>query len=257
MNARRLRLAVVCLTLLVPSVARADNTTAPNAYSIMAGATASETRVNDADPERWYKFIAVAGRSYCSETQGGVDFDVSSTAFGIDTQVTIYQSDATTVITTNDQAGTEPRATDLSRACWIAPLSSPTYIKVSRFFAGDAFNVRVRLVETSLFSPWYFVGGDYGAFTVIRNTTDTSLIYRINWRNGAGAIVGFAFAALPPNAGVFFNARDIPGILPSNTNGTVEIVHEGAPGAIVANTTVISGTTGLSFDAGFTTRPVW
>jgi hypothetical protein len=37
-------------------------------------------------------------------------------------------------------------------------------------------------------------------------------------------------------------------------SGTVEIVHDGPPDAIVASTTVLSPTTGLSFDAPFVKR---
>lgn len=257
MRAKQLFRLLGCLVFLVPALAHADNTTALGAYSLMPGATPSEATLSDAFPERWYRFTAVAGRSYCAETQGGVHFDTGASAFDIDTNLTVYRPDATTQITANDTAISEPRAFSLSRACWIAPVTEAPFIKVTRSFTGDAFNFRVRLVETTLFSPWYFVGGDYSAYTVLRNTTDLVLVYTINWRNGAGTIVGTVSSTLEGNAGTFIDARSIMGVLPTHTNGSVEIVYNSAPGAIVANTTVLSATTGLSFDAPFVLRPTW
>jgi hypothetical protein len=246
-----------CLLFLLPALAQANNTTSLDAYSLMPGATAAEGTLSDAVTERWYKFFAIAGRSYCAETQGGVFFDSGASAGDIDTVITVLRSDGTTVVLTNDQATTEPRASSLSRACWISLFSETTRIRVQRFFSGQAFNFRVRLVETTLFSPWYFLGSDYGAYTVLRNTTSTSVSYIIQWRNAAGFVVGTANGTLAANAGTFVNARDITGVLPANTNGTVEILYNASPGAIVANTTVLSATTGLSFDAPFALRPTW
>lgn len=257
MRAKLLFPLSACMLLLVPALAQANNTTAVDAYSLMPGATAAEATLSDTVPERWYKFVTVVGRSYCAETQGGVFFDSGTSAGEIDTILTVFRNDGTTVVVSNDDATTEPRGSRLSRACWVAGFFETTRIRVTRFSAGTAFNVRVRLVETTLFSPWYFVGGDYGAFTVLRNTTNSTVGYTINWRNGAGTIVGTVSATLAANAGTFVDARSITGVLPTHTNGTVEIVYTAAPGAIVANTTVLSATTGLSFDAPFTLRPTW
>ena len=35
-------------------------------------------------------------------------------------------------------------------------------------------DMQATATETTLYSNWFFLGGDYGAFTLIRNTTDTS-----------------------------------------------------------------------------------
>lgn len=149
MRTRLLPPLAACLLVLVPAAARADNTSFGGAYSLMPGATAAEAFLNDSNPERWYLFGAVAGRSYCVETQGGVSFDTGSTAGRIDTIVTIYRGDGTTVVATNDDAIDEPSPLLLSRACWIAILTDLTYVKITRFTTGVAFNVRVRAVTGS------------------------------------------------------------------------------------------------------------
>jgi hypothetical protein len=120
---------------------------------------------------------------------------------------------------------------------------------------------RLRVEETTLLSNWFFVGGDYAAFTLLRNTTSSfgpgaptlGIHYRINWRNGFGTIIASTAGMLPPNSGVYKNGRDYPAVLAA-VSGTVEIIHDGPADAIVASTTVMSPSTGLSFGAPFIRR---
>jgi len=100
------------------------------------------------------------------------------------------------------------------------------------------------------------VGGDYSAFTMLRNTTSDPLPYTVTWRNNAGASVASQSGTLPGNGGTIINARALAGALAAGS-GTVDIVHSGLPGAIVATTTVLSATTGLGFDTVFASRPTW
>ena len=92
---------------------------------------------------------------------------------------------------------------------------------------------------------------------MLRNTTNSSLNYTVTWRNAAGAVAGTQSGTLGGNASTFFNAREVAGVLPTNASGTVEIAYTGAPGGIAANTTVLSNSSGLSFDAPFYSRPTW
>lgn len=251
----RLLLILGAVSLAQP--AWADNTTAATAYAFAIGGPAAEATVNPVGPvDRWYRVGSlVAGRSYCALTQGGVLFNTSDGAN--DTVLTVYQPDATTVIGTNDDNLGEPGAYLLSRACFFNPATGGGYVKVSAK-GTSAFNVRMALVETTLFSNWFFLGGDYGAFTLIRNTTGnfTFVSYTVNWRDSAGTIVATTTGTLPANGSTVVNARSFPGAVAA-VSGTVEIAHNGSPGAIVATTTVLSGTTGLSFDTIFQARPTW
>ena len=234
----------------------ADNTTSGTAHSLMIGGHPAEAFLNDGSPERWYRTTVVAGRSYCAETQGGVFFDTNGTAGNIDTVVTVYKLDAFTVLATNDDANTEPKSYRTSRACYVPTVSEPVLIQVVRFSGGTAFNFRLRIVESTLFSNWFFLGGDYSAFTLIRNTTNTTITYTVNWRNSAGTIVGTTTATLGGDDSIALDARSFPSAVLA-VSGTVEIAHTGSPDAIVASTTVLSGTTGLSFDAPFMKRSSW
>ena len=247
--------SLLVLVSLAPPV-WANNVTAGGAYALMIGGTPSEAFLDDASPERWYRTGVVAGRSYCVETQGGVHFDTSATAFSIDTIVTVFKIDAVTVIVGDDDAADEPQGSRVSRACFTAAVSEAVLVRVIRFFTGDTFAIRVRMVETTLFSNWFFVGGDYSAWTLLRNTTNGSFTYTVNWRNSVGTIVGSSSGTIGGDDSVAIDARSIAGALAAGS-GTVDVAHNGSPDAIAASTTVLSGSTGLSFDAPFIKRQSW
>src|SRR5207249_3878447 len=101
------------------------------------------------------------------------------------------------------------------------------------------------LAETTLWANWFFIGGDYSAYIILRNTTDTTVHSTITWRGADGASVGTVSVAIPAGAVKFYDAR-------TNTNGaaagSVEIAHDGEPQALVGSATTLSATTGLSFD---------
>lgn len=249
--------SLVFVLLLVAGSAWANNLTAGTAYSIKPGGTASEGFLDGTNTARWYKFTAVSGRSYCVETTGGVHFDTSA-ASDIDTAINVFRSDAATTIGSDDDDAQEPFGFFTSRVCYVAPFTDTEFIQVtqSSFAPGASMSFRVRIVETTLFSNWFFLGGDYSAYTLLRNTTINSVNYTINWRNAAGAIVAIQSGTLASNASTYVDARTKGGALAA-VSGTVEIVHNGSPDAIMATTTVLSATTGLSFDTFFTKRASW
>ena len=255
---RRTAGLVCILGALLPRSASAQNTTSGGAHSFVPGGAAAEDYFdNTTHTERWYHLSSTAARSYCAETQGGVMNDDSTDSL-IDTVLTIFDANATTVLASNDDSiGGEPGGFVLSRACWVAPGNGAEYIKVTPHTAGQSFAFRLKLVETTLFSNWFFVGGDYNAYALLRNTTKVPVTYSINWRNSDGTIVASVGPlTLPGNGSTFKNARDIPGAA-SAVSGTVEILHNGSAGAIMATSTILSSTTGLSFDTFFLARPSW
>ena len=254
---RRLLFVTALVASLAPAVVSAQNTTSGNAFSLAVGGSPVEAVVAPGT-DRWYTTRVQPGRSYCAETQGGVEFDASVTAGAIDTSVTVYQADAATVVVANDDVvGAEPGGNKLSRACFrsILPADAIIYVKVSS--NAGTFNTRMRFVETTRYSDWFFLGGDYNAFTLIRNTTNVSLGYTISWRDLTGALAGSLSGTLLPNGGAAINARGNLSLLPATVSGTVTISHDGPESAVVASTTVLSSTTGLSFDAPFETRRPW
>lgn len=256
--------SLVCL-LPVPTAA-GQNNSAATAQNVVAGQpawhfTSNNTTVVD---YKWYVFGARSGRSYCVETSAYQFFE-NGTNGAADTAILVYRADGTTIIVSNDDTIDEPLSGTnyhppsgnygLSRACFIAQNNEQTFISLAGFNAGSN-NYTARLVETTLFSNWFFLGGDYQSYTLLRNTTNQPVSCVIVWRNAEGNAVSAVEGVLPPNGSIYKNGRDFSGALAA-TSGTVEVFHTGAPDAIVASTTVLSLTTGLSFDAPFMKRTPW
>jgi len=179
----------------------------------------------------------------------------------VDSILEIYLSDGVTLFANNDDISEEPLANRLSRVCWVStPASSQAlFIRVTNklSFSGTIRFLQVRAVETTLFCPWFFIAGDYNAFSLIRNTSGTDLSgIVVTWRGLNGTVAGTTTVSIAANGGAIVNARDFvnPALF---SNGTIEIAYPGALDQLQASTTTLSGTTGLGFDAPFTHRSTW
>ena len=121
----------------------------------------------------------------------------------------------------------------------------------------------LRFVETTLWTNWFFTGGDYSSFTLLRNTTNLPVVANLRWKAASGADVGTPVLSLsiPANGVVIYDARSIMSC-PAPTacaaaSGSVEVAHSGSPEAIVGSQTTLSGSTSLSFDTLFFQRRAW
>jgi len=204
----------------------------------------------------WFKLTTVAGRSYCAEIGNANNYPFGDR--DIDPEIAVFRGDGITPIVSNDDATDEPRGAFLSRACFIAQFSEDARFRVRSHAAvlSPATFVTVRFIETTLFCPWFFIAGDYNAFSLIRNTSQTALVGVVTWRGLGGAVAGTTPFTLPANGTAILNARDFvnPALV---SNGSVEVAHTGAPDQLKGSTTTISGTTGLGFDALFESRKPW
>ena len=118
------------------------------------------------------------------------------------------------------------------------------------------FSYLVRLIETTQFSSWFFQGGDYNSFVLLRNTTYTTINFVIRWFDPAGTEVATSGTqSVAPNGGVGLNSKTF--VPAANINGTVAITHDGPPGGLVGQMTSLSATTGLGFDSTMFTRDSW
>jgi hypothetical protein len=240
------------LLLLVPVELLAQNVSAGTASHLTIGQQAVVQDLANNTSQGWFDFQARVGRSYCASVTFSQMSHFSAGMTQGDPVVTVYQSDGTTVVATNDDIGSEPDADLQSRACFIWPTGSTGFIKATQL-STTLNTYDVRIIETTMFCPWFFISGDYNAFTLIRNTTDSAVNYTVNWRNSSGAIVGTTSASLPGNGNIALNARTFVNPVTA-PNGSVEIVHNGSEDALKASTTTLSATTGLGFDAMFEQR---
>ena len=251
---RRGFLVSMGLVLLAPAGLLAQNTTPGTSARLLIGQQAVVQLLADNTVQGWFDIQPRSGRSYCASATFSQMSRFGGGMTQGDPRVFIFRTDGTTVVTSNDDIVTEPDADLQSRVCfiWPAAIGSSGFIRVDQL-TNSANNYDVRIIETTMFCPWFFIAGDYNAFTLIRNTTDSSVSYTINWRNAAGAIVGTSSGSVPGNGNTALNARDF--VNPATTaNGGIEIAHSGSEDALKASTTTLSATTGLGFDALFEQR---
>jgi hypothetical protein len=243
-------LIIVLGWLAWPPSAYADNTACANAIFIVPGGS-THLGVLAVDGEvRWYTFQAKANRAYSITLENLTSRDIG--AIGLGTLQTDCAGTPLSAWSTWDSEPVNGTPTSGGDRKSVVPNADTTInIPVGPQAASLSFQIRVE--ETTLFSNWFYVGGEYSPYTLIRNTTASSVGYTILWRNGAGAVVASQSGVLAPNGSVYKNGRDFSGVLAAGT-GTVEILHNGTPDAIVASTTILSTTTGLSFDAPFVKR---
>ncbi|MEO8431539.1 MAG: hypothetical protein ABI592_08520 [Acidobacteriota bacterium] len=232
------------------------NTSAANAADYGWGHKATTVVSGATSSQYWFVLRAIPGRCYCVET---ANFEGSYGDKNVDTIIDVYRQDQTTLITENDDTLEEPPSFFFSRACWIHnfPIEN-IYVRVSpNAPTVPTSAIQVRFVETTLFCPWFFIAGDYNAFSLIRNTSITDLPgVVVTWRGLNGAVAGSTTVTVPANGTVVLNARTFvnPALF---SNGSVEIAHAGSPEQLQGSTTTLSGTTGLGFDAQFTQRKAW
>lgn len=250
-----LAVAVGCLSL-VPMVAQAQNTTVGTAaFATANGPSIYQSYTNAAD-QRWYLYEVVPGRSYCVETTNAF-FENT----GVDTIINVFRSDGTTAIAgaANDDASSEPRAFRGSRACYIALAADGTIhaVRVIPFSAPATTQFfQIRVVDNTMFSPWFFSGSGYEAFILMKNTTDTAMTATVTLRSTAGAVLGTATAAVPANGSLNYQVSAAPFSLASAVGG-VEVAYNGAAGALAGSVTSLNFAAGVSFDAPFTPRLGW
>jgi hypothetical protein len=240
------------LVTLLPALCFAQAATTPEEAVLNAHmGQVLQLSIDDTETQKWYLYQVVAGRSYCAEV-GAYEWQNKRS----DSVVTVYRANTTTVIGEDDDAfENEPFSHRGSRVCFIAPASEATYVRVADLPAGTNYYT-LRLVETTIWASWFFIGGDYNSFVLLRNTTNTNVNYTMTWRNPAGAIVGSTSGTVSGNAAIVLNTRTYV-TNPAEANGSVEIAHTGSPQALGGQVTTLSATTGLNFDSAFFQRQTW
>jgi hypothetical protein len=261
MRMTRLLVIVAAVSMLLPLPVAAQNTTAATAVYTMVGGPYHEFWLNDvaATNQRWYHATVRNGRSYCVEVvEGQTETDAA------DPYLTVYRDNTgTTVLLSNGNVQSEPDAAMLSRVCFQASLLSsysalaPEITWQITDGSTGTFYYRTRIVETSLWASWFFVGGDYNSFLLLRNTTDSTVHYTARWRSPSGTEIGSTTGSVAANSALGINARTYIADPVTNFNGTVEVTHDGSPEALVGQVTSMSASTGLGYDSTMFQRRPW
>lgn len=252
---RRLLMLVALFALAWTPAAWADNTTCANAEPLIVGSQDLDTL--PASGSIFFKTALTTGRSYIFWVYPP-DEDASEGATAISLDL-FTSSTCTTAATTTSITEREPldniSGADVDQIS-IKPTATGTYwLRITNGTA-NAYTVETTVIETSTFSPWWFVGGVNQAFVTIRNNMDSSTTATLTLYHNNGSICGTQDILIGANDNVFRVVNDFPSCVTA-VFGSAMITYFGPPGGIAANTTVIDAAQGISFDEPFTPRMVW
>jgi glucose/arabinose dehydrogenase len=196
--------------------------------------TAASFNLADGTAQQWTSIEAIGGRSYCASVAPGSTASAAATP-----TLRAYRSSGVSLGVSTGGFGAR------AQVCDMAPASETELFQVTQA-EGSARVHRLRVTETTLWANWWFTGGDYSSFTLVRNTSSTALNVTITWRTEAGAVAGTSSFTLQPG-GVEY--RDARATTSGALSGSVEVAHDGEPDAIVGSQTTLSAAGGLSFDS--------
>lgn len=255
MTKRLIMAMTTAAALAMPALASADNTTCANAEVLMIGETASDTA--PASGSVFFKTRLVAGRSYSVMTWAPFE-DLGEG--GADLNVEVFSDSACTASVSPQGADVEPSLSfanaDGDAVNFIASVTGDFRIRVDETLA-RTYTVRVAFIETSQFSPWWFVGSTNQAFAEIRNTTQSAINVTLTARGSNGTACGSSTVVIPANGNTAIAIKTL-GTCAASVSGSADIAHDGQAGAVVANITTIDAVTaGTSFDAPFSPRMTW
>jgi len=246
--------------VLIATTAAAQTTQATAANYVIGQGWVKYLAPGDGHGLKWYRFGVFAGRSYCLEN---VPSDFLSDPADTFSVVQRGTSGGGAQLGFNDQMNTEPGAitaatgvTQPSRVCWVAPATEDEFAYLFTQEAGVSFERKFRIVDTTLFSPWFFSASGFEAFILIKNTTAQAIIAYVTLYSATGVALGAQSASVPANGSYNLQVSAAPpsGFSLNSHSGTVQIAHTGANGALFASVTSLNFSSGVSFDAPVSPR---
>ena len=250
-------LAFIALWTISVTWATPPNTTAVNSVPYEVGQGWVTHYFDEIIQTRWFRYGEVGGRSYCVEAvQGSVSPILLDPNLALFTDLTgATPLVASGVILANNDGAGEPFLVKGSRICYIAPGSfGVATIRTAKLnlpiaaTSGDAGNVRLRIVETTLVAPSVQSKQVYGYQSLnwdisVENLTNSELLIRVTRSNGVNIPIydsdgsGSLTDAVLPHSTMWAQS--------SYYSGAILIAHNGTPSAIraVQNQYRTSGTT--------------
>lgn len=187
--------------------------------------------------DRWFQFTAKANRSYAALAENISDSDLMDIVFW-DTPLVGCGGGMVPGIFTGVLVEPIGAIQSLSEgaAQWafINNADREIFFRFSNG-TGTGGSFRVRLVETTMFSPrWSTFGGFFTSWG-FHNTTNATIMGTLRVINSAGTEVANVTFDIPPGQVVFRDTRATNLNLAANQAGNAIFTHNGPPGAIQAD----------------------
>jgi len=246
--------------LVFAPLARAQNVTSGVGIGYVVGQgpmTIFIGNTGGTDTERWYTMGLTQGKSYCFETfrasgEYGADVDLV---------VDVVQPGSGVVVNSFNSIAGDPSlglASRWTRGCMVATASQEYFVRLHKNLCcvNREGNVQFRILDTTLHGPWWFVSSQsgYDAFVELGNTTTIPVSATVTIRSAAGTTLGTNTLSIPAGGNAALSVANAFGSTITAGSGSVQVAHDGPPGAIVGNVTTLSAATGLSFDSPMAMR---
>jgi hypothetical protein len=246
--------ATVCI--MTPSVAQAANTTCPNANFIALGQHSGFYTIG-ASGALFFKARLQAGRSYSLSAWAPFQ-DAGQSTVSLD--INVYTDSACSVLAAGGSATDFEPAFDVDShggdTDTIIPTVSGTfYIRVDNTVA-TAYGMYLLVMETTLYSPWWFTGGTNQAYVELRNNMSQTTTGTLTFYSATGVVCGTSNFTIAANGNSAVQINGV-GSCAGTVSGSAQLAFQGTPGGMAANITTLDVPNGTSFDSPFTPRMVW
>lgn len=249
-------LLATAAVLLTANSASAAPTSCVNREAILVGST--ENTSIPASTSHYFATRLEAGRSYvllawtpfqdASETAGAVNLTIWS-----DTACTVTAPGTASV--ESEEPWSNLAAADIDARA-IIPTTTGQFVLQIANAAVAAISHRFIIFETSIYSPWWFVGGANQSFITLSNRSNVTNAVVVTMNGSNGTQCGTTTVSVPANGNTFVRVNDFPSCVTA-IQGSAQLAYLGTPGTIQANTTVIDAVQGVSFDEPFVPRMQW
>jgi hypothetical protein len=223
---------VAAVVLLVGSpLAHAEGTTCANPTVIVPDGRITTSTIGTG-ATFFFRITSRSGNSYSAEFH-----NVLGPAVQTPGTLTVYSDAAcATPIAPTNTAGVDPADLNGERVAFTATTAQTLFALNNT--SGGPITYSFTVSDTTMFSPAWSTNGTYDTFYSFLNTTGGTINGTLTLYNVAGTSVGTASFVISANSTASRNTSAGSLATVRNTTGTAKFVHNGPPGAILAEADV-------------------
>lgn len=241
------------MTALLPGTASAINNTLQTALPAGLGEVRTQAVTNG--DVAYFSYFLKAGRSYVAVCWSP-SAEGTAIGNGVINRCTVQIrdiADSAVGVAVGFSGGrfAEPTFPGGNTVTYTPSAQNVHFVRVDALVTGS---LRVLMLETTLFAPWWYVSpiGSYEAYVEVRNNTDFAIAATVTAFSNLGVSLGTVTKTIQANGNDVVAVGSQFGV-PAGF-GSIQVSHTGGFGGVSANVTVLGVATGLSFDAPATPR---
>jgi hypothetical protein len=248
---------VICFLLIaIPAAFGALGATCSTAGALVPDSRLGWPQYFPASAIYYWTFAGMSGHSYSLEINAELDgYYYGGIGLTIFANYTECTHDLSTLVTTYTSYY-DPSVGGNPRRSFIAPSTTTYYVKVQNGDTAGYHNLRLNLVDTTLFNTRWTTFSGFETQWGFYNTSNYTITGTLSLVDGNGNAIGSFATTLPP--GKTLLRSSIPGDLnvPRNKFGSAMFAYNGPPGSISADAYYINSTATVIVPSKFETRSI-